>query len=565
MNLKEQEHRKSDEEPVEVTGNSLRRSTRVFRSGFLLFLVPTKSVSRRGLLTLDLVSRVRYAVHGNAYVSDSVKSLLWKMLTRPNIIGRKWSLGTRSLCSFDLVRFHVGEAVSPPCCWSHYQFGLPIIGQSMSLLKAMRDNTAEHWFHARIKKYGPVSKMNIFGTRTVFLHGQAANKFIYTCDGDILANQQPSSIRRLIGERNILELSGDEHRRLRGALVSFLKPDVLKQYVGIMDQEIRKHFEMNWHGKQKISVMPLMKRLTFNVLSSLIIGMEQGPERDILGHRFQQLMEGMLSVPINLPFTRFNRSLNEREKIRAKILEIIHQKRAALDQHDASPQQDLLSTLISLRNDDNSVIFTDDEIVDNAMVVMLAGHDTTSILLTFLTRLLASDPSVCATILQEQEEIAKNKSLGELLTWEDIGRMRYTWRVAMETLRMNPPVFLSFRKVLRDFEYQGYLIPEGWQVVWSPCMTHMDEDIFPGASEFDPTHFEKQAPPYSFMAFGGGSRICPGNEFARIETLVAIHYIVTRFNLKSCDSDMSFSRDPMPSFRNGLEIEIEPKISSKVQ
>ncbi|XP_050214238.1 cytochrome P450 716B1-like [Mercurialis annua] len=443
--------------------------------------------------------------------------------------------------------------------------GLPIIGQSMSLLRAMRDNTAEKWLQDRIRKYGPVSKMNVFGARTVFLHGQAANKFVYTCDGSILANQQPSSIRRLVGERNILELSGDDHKRIRGALVSFLKPEELKQYVGRMDQEIRKQFEMHWHGKQKISVMPLMKSLTFNVLSSLIIGMEQGPERDLLQQPFQKLIEGVLAIPINLPFTRFNRSLKARAKIRAMILDIIHRKRAALQQHDVVPQQDLISTLISLRNDDNSFVLSDDEIVDNALVIMLAGHDTTSILLTFLIRLLASDPSVYAKILQEQEEVAKNKSSGELLTWEDIGKMRYTWRVALETLRMTPPVFLSFRKILRDFEYQGYLIPKGWQVVWSACMTHMDECIFPGASKFDPTHFEKQAPPYSFMAFGGGPRICPGNEFARIETLVAIHYIVTQFNLKRCDSDMSFSRDPMPSFKNGLEIEIEPKIFSKVQ
>ena len=86
----------------------------------------------------------------------------------------------------------------------------------------MRKNTAEKWLQERIRKYGPISKMNIFGARTVFLHGQAANKFIYTCDGSILANQQPASVRRVVGVRNITELSGDEHKRIRGALVSFL-------------------------------------------------------------------------------------------------------------------------------------------------------------------------------------------------------------------------------------------------------------------------------------------------------------------------------------------------------
>ncbi|EEF43890.1 cytochrome P450, putative [Ricinus communis] len=97
----------------------------------------------------------------------------------------------------------------------------------------------------------------------------------------------------------------------------------------------------------------------------------------------------------------------------------------------------------------------------------------------------------------------------------------------MESLRMSPPVFCSFRKVLKDFEYEGFLIPKGWQIIWAACMTHMEDCIFPNASKLDPTHFDKQAPAYSFMAFGGGPRICPGNEFARIETLVTIHYLVT--------------------------------------
>lgn len=97
--------------------------------------------------------------------------------------------------------------------------------------------------------------------------------------------------------------------------------------------------------------------------------------------------------------------------------------------------------------------------------------------------------------------------------------------------------------------------------MWAACMTHMDDQLFPDALKFDPTRFEKQAaaPPFSFVAFGGGPRTCPGNEFARIETLVIIHYLVTQFAWKLCCSDNSFSRDPLPVFRHGLEIQVKPK------
>jgi len=68
-------------------------------------------------------------------------------------------------------------------------------------------------------------------------------------------------------------------------------------------------------------------------------------------------------------------------------------------------------------------------------------------------------------MLSEQEEIAKGKPSGEALTWEDLSKMKYTWRVAMETLRMFPPIFGGFRKAATDIEYDGYFIPKGWQVI----------------------------------------------------------------------------------------------------
>ncbi|KAJ4838683.1 hypothetical protein Tsubulata_003115, partial [Turnera subulata] len=445
--------------------------------------------------------------------------------------------------------------------------GLPIIGQSLSFLRAMRNNTAEEWLRDRIRRYGPVSKMNLLGAPTIFLPGLAANKLIYT-NGSILANQKPSSIRRLCGPRNILELTGNDHKRIRAAVVSFLKPEALKEYVGKMEDEVVKHFRMHWHGKQKVSALPLMRTLTFNLMTSLIFGLEQGGKRDILLQLFGQMLDGMLSVPVNLPFTRFSRSLQASSKIRTMIMDLIRERRGALLEQsnvNVSSQQDLITSFLGLRDDDqdNSVVISDQEIVDNALLVMLAGYDTSSVLLSFLIRILAIDPDVYAGVVQEQEEIAKSKQAGQHLTWDDLARMKYSWRVAMECLRMTPPVFSSFRKVLKDFEYEGYLIPKGWQVFTAAPMTHMDECIFPNPSKFDPTRFEKQSssiPPYSFVAFGGGPRICPGYEFSRIETLITLHYLVTKFTWKLC-GDASFCRDPMPTFKNGLEIQIEPKIS----
>ncbi|KAE8125586.1 hypothetical protein FH972_020369 [Carpinus fangiana] len=323
----------------------------------------------------------------------------------------------------------------------------------------MRANTAEKWLEERIRKYGPISKLSLFGKPTVFVYGQAANKFLFSSDISTIGYQQNQSLRKILGEWNIFELSVEDHKRVRGALVSFLKPESLKQYVGKMDGQVKEHLEMHWHGKPQVEVLPLMKTLTFNIICSLIFGVERGAR-----------------IPVNLLFTRYNRGLKASATVQNMVKDLIREKRVEVEQKGASPYQDLITCLLSTRKD-NEEVLTEDEIVHNVMLIMVPGHDTSSVFMTFIMRLLANEPAVYAAVLQ-----AKTKPSEEFLTWEDLTKMKYNWRAAMETLRMVPPAFSGFRKALKDIEYGGYLIPKGWQIFWAIPMTHMDNSIFPEPS-----------------------------------------------------------------------------------
>ncbi|KAI3680548.1 hypothetical protein L6452_35321 [Arctium lappa] len=440
--------------------------------------------------------------------------------------------------------------------------GLPLIGQSLSLLKAMKSDKVEEWFQEGITKHGPIWKTGLFGYPTVVLHGTTANKFFYTCDGSVLSNTQPPSISRIVGLKNILELVNDDHKRVRAALVSFLKLEVLKQYVAKVDEEIQYHLQMHWAGKHVVQVQTLIKTLTFNVICSLLFGIERGPKRENLLPLFQHMIEGMLAIPINLPFTQFNRGIIARKKLVPMLIDLIREKREAIkEQKRVDPHKDLITSLLSICDEDSSTTMSDEEIIDNFIVVMIAGYDTTSVLLTFLVRLLATDESIYSAIAREQGEIAKNKTPGEALTWEDLTKMKYTWRVASEMLRINPPVVLSFRRTVQDIEYGGYIIPKGWQILVSQSMTHMDNSIFQNPTMFNPTRFEKNAPsppPFCFVAFGAGPRMCPGIEFAKMETLAMMHRLVTQFTWVLFNNDEPFKRIPMPEFDKGLTVRIMP-------
>ncbi|GAV60669.1 LOW QUALITY PROTEIN: p450 domain-containing protein, partial [Cephalotus follicularis] len=267
---------------------------------------------------------------------------------------------------------------------------------------AMRSNTLEKWLDQRIQRYGPISKITLFGRE----------KFASTC--------------------------GHDHKLVRDALMSFLKPESLKQYVGHI---------CCCHSKLHGVSLHLMRTLTFNIICSLLFGFERGPKRDECVDGLQKMIVGLWSVPINLPFTSYNRSLRATARIRKLLKNLMLKKRVQL-QKGTFPHQDLITCLLSFCNDDNEQLITEEEIVDNAILVMAAGYETASSLIAFLIQLFANNHVVHASVLQEQEAIAKSKPLGEPLTWGDLTKMRYTWRVAMETMRLFLPIFGGFKNAL---------------------------------------------------------------------------------------------------------------------
>lgn len=142
-----------------------------------------------------------------------------------------------------------------------------------------------------------------------------------------------------------------------------------------------------------------MKNLTFNIICSLLFGIERGFQRDKYIDYFQQMLEGMWSVPLNLPFTRFNCSLKASAKVQELLKELLQEKRVQLLK-GAAPNQDLLSCLLTIRDEDGQELISEKEIIDNTMLVMVAGHDTSSVLITFMVRLLANDPTVYEAVLK---------------------------------------------------------------------------------------------------------------------------------------------------------------------
>ncbi|XP_062172764.1 taxane 13-alpha-hydroxylase-like [Alnus glutinosa] len=440
--------------------------------------------------------------------------------------------------------------------------GYPLIGETLSFLRAQREDRGSDWLEERISKHGLVFKTSLMGSPIVVIIGQAGNKFVLGAENDVLAAKQPVTLQTIAGKQNIFELTGSRYRLVKGAMMTFLKPESLQNCIKEMDELVKTLLIRETKDSDTIKAVLFIKKLTFCVASNILFGIKDEYTREALFDDFSLAFKAVWSLPVNFPGTAFWRGLRARSRIVDRILPIMRKKREELSKGILSPSSDVLSCLLELR-DENQQPIADDMIIDNYVTLMIASHDTSAILISLMIWKLARDPEIYRKVLEEQMDIVKKREGKEdSLTWAEIQKMKYTWRVAQELMRMIPPVFGSFRKALKDTSYGGYDIPKGWQVFWVAYGTHMKNEIFENPTEFDPSRFEnpeKPIPPYAYVPFGGGLHTCIGNEFARVEVLTTIHNLVTMYEWSQVNPEEVITRQPMPCPSMGLPIKIKPR------
>ncbi|KAK4492782.1 hypothetical protein RD792_000104 [Penstemon davidsonii] len=234
---------------------------------------------------------------------------------------------------------------------------------------------------------------------------------------------------------------------------------------------------------------------------------------------FDIFIKGVISIPINLPGTRFFKAKRASGAIRKELEIIIRQRRVALEQKTTTSPQDLLSHLL-LCPDENGTFMSESIVINNILMLLFAGHDTSSSTLTLVMKKLGEHPEVYEQVLQG-----------------------------------------AFREAITDIKYGGYDIPKGWKLYWNASLTHKDPSFFQDEMKFDPSRFEGTGPtPFSYVPFGGGPRMCLGKEFARLEILIFLHNVVRKFrwDLKIPAGDEKIIYDPIPTPVEGLPIRLRP-------
>ncbi|MEA5506464.1 cytochrome P450 [Halotia wernerae UHCC 0503] len=422
--------------------------------------------------------------------------------------------------------------------------GLPIIGESISYLR-----DPAYFIKQRQKHYGTIFKTHLFGRPTIVLIGADAARFLFTNESQRFEMTNTTSFEVLLGANSIGVKTGTAHQILRKQLFQAFEPRALAEYAITMEDLTRRYLHQ-WEQMKTLTWYPELKKYTLDIACKLFVGLDTASDEN-LEKVYEAWSDGLLSIPIRFPFSKFERAVSAREKLLARIDELIVQR-----QKQSVVHRDVLGILLQAQDEEGNCLSIED-VKDNVLAMLVAGHETLTSALTSLCLLLAQHPEVLETARLEQAKIGQT----QLLTSECLKQMTYLEQVLKEVLRMLPPVVRSgSRKVLKESEFGGYCIPQGWDVFYQIQETHQDQNVYAQSERFDPQRFASERAQdkqkiFSYIPFGGGMRECLGKEFARLEmklfaTLLIRDYeweILPKQNLER--SVLPFSRP-----RDGLKV-----------
>ncbi|XP_042022504.1 beta-amyrin 6-beta-monooxygenase-like [Salvia splendens] len=434
--------------------------------------------------------------------------------------------------------------------------GWPMVGENMEFALL----GPQKFVKDRMSKYSPeVFQTSLLGEKMAIFCGAQGNKFLFTNENKLLTSWWPQSMKKALLFPEFIESDLKEVSALKRSFHhDILKPEALKQYIPVMDELARDHLDNEWKANSVVKVLPTSKKYTFDLACRLFLSVVDPMHIKKLSDPFTLVTNGMFSVPIDLPGTAYNGAIKGGKMVRGELMRIIKERREELRGKHEGEERDLLSKMLLVTDEDGKFL-SEMEISNNIIGLLVASFETTSSAVTAVMNYLAEYPHIYDGVFKEQMAIAETKGCDELLTWEDIEKMKYSWNVARESLRLTPPAQGAFRETTTDFTYAGFTIPKGWKTFWTVHSSHKNPKYFPEPEKFDPSRFEGSGPaPYTFVPFGGGPRMCPGKEYARLEVLVFMHNVVRRFKMEKAipNEKMVFYASPTPV--HGLPVHLRP-------
>ncbi|MFN8372251.1 MAG: cytochrome P450 [Anaerolineae bacterium] len=360
------------------------------------------------------------------------------------------------------------------------------------------------------------------------------------------------SFGRLMGN-GLFTSDGDFWKRQRKLMQPVFHSKRIETYAQTMVEHTQRM--LNEWNAGTLEISQEMMKLTLSIVSKVLFNADVSNDTHSVSSAMAALVDNLISqsggivkLPAWIPTptnVRETKAINTLDEI---IHRIIAQRRAS-----GEDTGDLMSMLLMARDEDGSVM-SDKQLRDESVTLFIAGHETTAVTLTWAWYLLSQHPEVEAKLHAELEQVLG----GRAPTVHD--QLPYTDSIIKETMRLYPPVPLIPRTVMEDTVVGGYRFVKNGGVLLAAYAAHRNERYFPEAERFLPERwegdFEKQIPRYAYFPFGGGPRICIGNQFALMEARLLLATIAQRYRL---------ALEPGQTIEPISFVSLRPKVGIRMQ
>ena len=404
---------------------------------------------------------------------------------------------------------------------------------------------------------GDLAWFRVPGRRLVLLgHPDHARDVLLTHASRVEKGPALRSTRVLLGD-GLLTSEGAVHLEHRRRIQPAFQRAELVRYAPGMVRQAAACSETLRAGDE-VDLARVMMRLTLGIVAEALFGADLTAEASRIGdaltealHAFRSLSLPLGGLLLALPLPRARRFRAARAELEAAVASLV-------SRHGASRQDDLLGRLLDARE---AGVFDDRAVRDEVMTLLLAGHETTALALTWAFHLLASHPEVEEALHTELDRVLA----GRLPTAEDLDRLPVTRGVIGESLRLFPPAWVIGRRVLEPLPLTGgTVLPAGTIAVLCPWVLHRDARFWPDPERVDPGRWTAEARAarhrHAFIGFGAGTRACIGEGFAWNEAMLVLASLASRWRFVPVHPGPV---EPEPSVtlrpRGGLGVRVESR------
>lgn len=340
--------------------------------------------------------------------------------------------------------------------------------------------------------------------------------------------------RRFFGN-GLLSSEGEYWRKQRRLAAPSFSPKRLEGYGQVMVDHTADMCR-RWTDKQIVDIQHEMMQLTLGIAVKTLFDVELDPNNhelesaltnsqaylaDRINNIFLMMLPEWLPFPTNLGLSK------EVATVEKFIYGLIAERRGRTE-----GRNDLLSILVAARDEEDGTTMSDRQVRDEIFTFFFAGHETTALSLTWALYLISQHPEVEQRLLEEIKQVLG----GGVPKVSNYYQLSYTNKVIKESMRIRPPVWSFGRECIKDCSIGDYEVKDGTTILLSQWLMHHDERYYADPHSFNPDRwseeFANHLPKFAYFPFGGGPRICIGNGFAMLESVLALATIMQNFHIE---------------------------------